>query len=265
MFRHMVPRSPSRPPRLAGFAALAVVLAAAGCGTLGARHAPPAARSPAVVHYEMEPMVIEAKTGKTGLEVESFDAEELFEQGGAALSQSRHDEAIALYDKLLTKFPGSPWARPALYNRGLAHRDKKDWPRAIDSFRELADRHKEHADAKDALFQLGACYAEQENWPTSGEVFARILERQDLNADDRIEAIARRGFAQFKLGDLDLAERTFRQALAFRQQIEQQERGLLVQVAFHLGLRQAQGHRPETLVGDLPEVVLGVGEVEIGR
>ena len=33
-----------------------------------------------------------------------------------------------------------------------------------------------------------------ENWPTSAAVFAQILERKDLTADDKIEALARRGF-----------------------------------------------------------------------
>jgi tetratricopeptide (TPR) repeat protein len=204
-------------------ALFSIASALAGCGT--ARHqGPPTVTPPAVVHYQMEPMMIEAKPGATGVEVESFDAEELFEQGGAALSQQRYDDAVGFYDKLLVKFPASPYARPALYNRGLAYRDKKDWQKAIDSFRELAEKHKDHADAKDALFQLGACYAEMENWPTSGEVFRGLLDRTDLNADDRIEAIARRGFAQLKLGDLEAAERTFRQVFLFRQQIENQER-----------------------------------------
>jgi tetratricopeptide (TPR) repeat protein len=194
------------------------------CATVHKAQTVPAPTAPAVVHYEMEPVMIEAKPGPTGVELESFDAEELFEQGGAALSQTRLDDAIRFYDKLLAKFPVSPYARPALYNRGLAQRDKKDWTAAIASFRELSEKYRDHSDAKDALFQLGACYAEAENWPTSGEVFARLLERKDLNADDRIEAIARRGFAQFKVGDLDLAERTFRSALLYRQQIENQER-----------------------------------------
>jgi tetratricopeptide (TPR) repeat protein len=196
----------------------------AACAGLRKQQPPPAVAPPGVAHYEMEPMVIEAKPGPTGLEVESFDAEELFEQGGAALSQSRHDDAVRFYDKLMAKFPTSAYARPALYNRGLAYRDKKDWAKAIDSFRELSEKYRDHADAKDALFQLGACYAETENWPTSGEIFARLLDRPDLNADDRIEAIARRGFAQLKIGDLDVAERTFRQALVFREKIQNEER-----------------------------------------
>jgi TolA-binding protein len=198
--------------------------AGTGCGTTGQHQGPPAPTPPAVVHYDMDPIVIEAKPGAQGLEIESFDAEELFEQGGAALSQGRLDEAVAFYDKLLSKFPASNYTRPGLYNRGLAYRDKKDWPKAVDSFKELADRFADHADAKDALFQLGACYAELENWPTSGEIFVRLLERKDLTADDRIEAMARRAFAQFRLGDLDLAERTFRSVMTYKQQIENQER-----------------------------------------
>jgi tetratricopeptide (TPR) repeat protein len=204
-------------------AAAALTLLGAGCGTTRTV-TPPGPVVPAVTRYDMDPIVIEAKPGKTGIEIESFDAEELFEQGGAALSQGRFDDAVPFYDKLLAKFPQSPYARPALYNRGLAFRDKKDWPRAIDSFKELVDKYADHPDSKDALFQLGACYAETENWPTSGEIFARLLERKDLTADDRIEAMARRGFAQFKLGDLDLSERTFRQVMFYRQQIESQER-----------------------------------------
>jgi hypothetical protein len=72
-----------------------------------------------------------------------------------------------------------------------------------------------------------------ENWPTSAEVFALILQRKDLNADDKIEALGRRGFAQFKLKDLDAAERTFKSAVAYFEQIALQDR---LQTDFYLGL-----------------------------
>jgi tetratricopeptide (TPR) repeat protein len=212
----------SRPLELA--LALALAGATFGCASVRSQQAPPARAPAGVTHYEMDPMVLEATPGPTGIQIDSFDAQELFEQGGASLSQNRFDDAIRLYDRLLEKFPSSVYARPAFYNRGLAHRDKKDWPRAIESFRALAEKWPDHADAKDALFQLGACYAEMENWPTSGEIFARLLDRKDLTADDRIEAIARRAFAQLKVGDLDTAEKTFRSVLAYRAQIAQEER-----------------------------------------
>src|SRR5207237_149709 len=91
--------------------------------------------------------------------------------------------------------------------------------------------------------------------PASGEVFVRLLDRPDLTADDRIEAIARRGFAQFNLGDLEAAEKTFRSALAYKQKIETEERlGTDFYLAFsqyHLGQINHQRFRSVSL--RLPE------------
>jgi len=177
-----------------------------------------------VVKYDMDPIRIDATKGPAGMQIEAYDAPELFEQAGVALSDKRFDAAAKLYAKLLKGFPDSAYARPSLYNMGLAHIGSKNWAEAIDAFKGLIDKYPTHADARDSLFQLGACYAEQVNWPASAEVFARILERSDLSADDRIEALARRGFAQFNLGDLDTAEKTFRAVLSYRQKIENEER-----------------------------------------
>ena len=177
-----------------------------------AHQAPPGPTAPAVAHYEMEPMTIEAKPGADRASRSSPSTpRSCSSRAGRPCRRAASTTPSAFYDKLLTKFPDSPYARPALYNRGLAYRDKKDWPKAIDSFRELAEKYADHADAKDALFQLGACYAEtRELAHLAARCSSRLLDRKDLTADDRIEAIARRGFAQFKLGDLDPAERTFR-------------------------------------------------------
>ena len=71
------------------------------------------------------------------------------------------------------------------------------------------------------------------NWPTSATIFAQLLERKDMTADDKIEAMGRRGFAQFQLKDLDTAERTFSSALYFFRSIEKEER---LQTDFYLGL-----------------------------
>ncbi len=172
----------------------------------------------------MDPIQIDATQGPAGLQLDAYDSPELFERAGAALSDKRFDDAVRLYTKLLHRFPDSREARPALYNLGLAQGGRQDWAAAIAAFQQLVDKYPTHPDARDALFQIGACYAEQRNWPASGEVFVRILERSDLSADDRIEAIARRGFARFNLGDLDAAEKTFRAVQAYRKTIENEER-----------------------------------------
>jgi TolA-binding protein len=208
--------------KLGSAAILAASLSA--CATAGTH--PPAAGPEAgpVVKYDMDPIRIDATKGPAGVQIEAYDAPELFEQAGVALSDQRFEAAAKLYAKLLKGFPDSAYARPSLYNMGLAQIGNKNWAEAIDAFKGLIDKYPTHADAKDALFQLGACYAEQVNWPASAEVFARLLERSDLSADDRIEALARRGFAQSSLGDLDTAEKTFRAVLSYRQKIETEER-----------------------------------------
>lgn len=202
---------------------LLVLALATGCATSGNPNASPQPGGE-VVRLDMEPIKIEATKDADGVHIDAFDAPELFEHAGKALSDKRFDDAIHEYQKLLKSFPESSYVRPTFYNLGLAQIGKKDWPAAIDSFKTLIDRFASHADAKDAMFQLGACHAEQGNWPASAEVFARVLERNDLNADDRIEAIARRGFAQFNLNDVDTAEKTFRSAMAYKQQIDTEER-----------------------------------------
>jgi tetratricopeptide (TPR) repeat protein len=197
---------------------------AAACASTGQQNKAGQPGSEQAVHLDMDPIKIEATSDADGIHIDAYDAPELFEHAGKALSESRFDDAAKLYSKLLKNFPESPYARPALYNLGLTQIGKKEWAAAIDSFKGLIEKYPSHLDAKDSLFQLGACYAEQNNWPASAEVFARVLERSDLNADDRIEAIARRGFAQFNLNDLDTAEKTFHAAMLYKQKIESEER-----------------------------------------
>ena len=172
----------------------------------------------------MEPMRIDAVRSPAGLQIDAYDAPDLFERAGAALSDRRFEEAAKLYEKLLRSFPESAYSRAAQYNLGLAHIGASNWAAAAEAFAAVVEKYPTHADAKDALFQLGACYAEQKNWAASVEVFARLLDRSDLTADDRIEALARRGFAQFNQGDLDTAEKTFRAVLNYRRKIENEER-----------------------------------------
>jgi TolA-binding protein len=199
-------------------------LSLGACATSGTQ--PPATGPEAnpAIKYEMDPIRIDANKGPAGMQIEAYDAPELFEQAGGALSDKRFDAAAKLYTKLLKGFPDSAYSRASLYNMGLAYIGSGSWDAAIDAFKALIDKYPTHTDAKDGLFQLGACYAEKKNWPASAEVFARILERSDLSADDRIEALARRGFAQFNLDDLDTSDKTFRSVLSYRHKIENEER-----------------------------------------
>ena len=188
---------------------------------------------PQVEQIEMDPIKIAAVKGPDGTHLETYDVTELFERAGKALSDKRPADAARDYDQLLKEFPDTRYTKAALYNAGLAYEALKDWQTAVARFSKLASEHADSSDAKDALFQIGACYAELGNWPTSATTFAQILERKDLNADDKIEAMGRRGYAQFQLKDFDTAERTLQSAVYYYNSIASEER---LETDFYLGL-----------------------------
>ena len=165
--------------------ALCVALAAACAGKGRNDVAAPGAK---VEEIEMEPIKLQAVKGPDGVQhVETYDATELFERAGAALSEKRYDDAVSAYERLLKEFPGeSKYTKAALYNQGLAYQGKRDFPTAIARFQQLVEQYAGTSDAKDAQFQIGASYAELGNWPTSATLFAQILERQDLTPDDTV-------------------------------------------------------------------------------
>ncbi|HEX2658050.1 MAG TPA: tetratricopeptide repeat protein [Polyangia bacterium] len=232
-------------PKRPLFTGARAVLVGSLLGLLGfgcAHQGPATPATPAtgpVTQFEMEPIKITAVSDQDGTHIEAFDAAELFEQGGKALGEKRYDDALAAYDRLLKEFEDGRYTKSALYNAGLALQGKKDYAGAIERFKLLAQRYPDSSDSKDALFQLGATLAETGNWPASAQTFSQILERKDLTADDRLEAMGRRGFAQFQLKDLDTAERTFRSGVAYFHQIEREERletdFFLALCLYHLG------------------------------
>jgi outer membrane protein assembly factor BamD (BamD/ComL family) len=209
---------------------LALLAACAGKAKNDVTVAPPGVP---VEEIEMDPIKIAAVKGPDGTHLETYDVQELFERAGKALSDKRPADAARDYDQLLKEFPDTRYTKAALYNAGLAYEGLKDWQTAVARFAKLASEHADSSDAKDALFQIGACYAELGNWPTSATTFAQILERRDLTADDKIEAMGRRGYAQLQLKDFDTAERTLQSAVYYYNGIASDER---LETDFYLGL-----------------------------
>jgi tetratricopeptide (TPR) repeat protein len=156
--------------------------------------------------------------------VEAFDAATLFEQAGADLNAQRWAQARDAYDRLVKDFPDSRYAVAALYNAGLALEGLKDYGGAVQRYRTLVEKHGDTKDALDALFRMGGCYAEIGNWAASAEVFQQVLAHKELSVSDRIEAMGRRGLAQYQVKDMVNAERTFREALGYYRANETVER-----------------------------------------
>lgn len=217
--------------------ALLVAALAAGCA-----HAPP----PRTATVEMEPMVFQAHP--TG-QVELVDAASLFERAGAAYRDGKLVEATQLFDRVVAEYPDSRYVVPSLYNAGLALEAQKDIAGAVARYKRITDEHKDGAaggaersgnsDVLDAWYRLGFVFSEAKNYAAAVDVYGQILTRKDLTLADRVEAMARRGVAQFAQKDWIASERTLRETLAWYHAHESEERldndFFLAQAAYYLG------------------------------
>ena len=172
----------------------------------------------------MDPITLQASVKRGELQVEILDPGISFDRAGELLSAQKFREALAGYNQILRQFPDSRFVSPALYNAGLAHEWLGEFSQAAARYREMIRRFGSSKEAIDASFRLGGCYAELRNWPASAEVLGRLLARSDLSASDRIEALARKGLAHFRLGDRRSCKSTLQEAIDFSRQVETVER-----------------------------------------
>jgi tetratricopeptide (TPR) repeat protein len=178
------------------------------------------ASKPVGTRIEMEPLHFEAHDGK----VEIADPAALFERAGAQFNEKDFAGAANSYDELVRKYPDSRFVVPSLYNAALSLENAGDFDAASERYRTLIARGTPPTDVLDAQFRLGALHASRNNWAAAAQVYVDILDRKDLTASDRVEAMARRGVAQFNLKDLVAAERTLREQQALVKKIGDSER-----------------------------------------
>ena len=170
---------------------------------------------------ELEPVRIEvSRDGTGGTHVAMFDARELFDQAGAALDAGRHDEALALYDRLVSDFPDSQLVPPALFNAGLALEGKRDLDGALARYLDVARRSPATHHGLDAHIRAGAVMAELARWSDALRVFDQVIARRDLGDGDRIEVQARRGHVLVESGRYAEAETALTAALAQAERAE---------------------------------------------
>ncbi len=154
----------------------------------------------------------------------AYDARSLLDDGNEALVLRSYDAALTAYDHLLTDFPDSKLAGYALYNAGQALEGKGDWQGAAERYRRLldtvADTAENRDNRKDAAFRLAAVLSEAGSFAESAGALERVLERDDLSPDERLEGLARLGFAHLELKDYRRAEDVLRQAIAYHREVQ---------------------------------------------
>jgi tetratricopeptide (TPR) repeat protein len=174
---------------------------------------------------DLDPLRIEVVQGDDGkLGTVAVDARSLFDEGNDALMQRRFDDAIAAYDHLVKDFPGSTLVSASLYNSGVAFEGKEDWSSAAERYRQARALFKPGTqDHTDASFRLGAVLAQLGQFGESQKVFEALLDGDTLTPADRLEALARLGYALVELKDYVGAEDVLRSALAWHKDISAKE------------------------------------------
>jgi tetratricopeptide (TPR) repeat protein len=164
----------------------------------------------------MEPMRITAKRTEDGdYELDSYDAQGLFEEGTKLLNEGHCQQAVRRYDQLADEFPSSKYASPALYNAGLCLQRDGELEAGAARYERLIEAMPDSPDIKDATFQLAKIYVELERWNGAIEAADALLAREDLSPDQRVEAMARRAQGLLGLDRIEEAEAQARSALSY--------------------------------------------------
>jgi len=172
-----------------------------------------------VTEYEMD-RSRSRRQGPDGVTWKSFDATELFEArwlGPVRQALRRRHRRLR---SPAQEFSDSRYTKAALYNCGLAHQGKKEGS-GDPLFKVIIDHYEATPDAKDRAVPDRRVVRRARELADLGGGLRQILQRKGLTAGrDHIEALGRRGSPQFKLKDLETAERTFRRRWPNFQQIE---------------------------------------------
>ncbi len=137
----------------------------------------------------------------------------LLDRGNKAFADGKLDEAIGWYRKLATEFPDSGLAPAALYNIALAHEKRGELDEAVRAYLEVAKAYPASTESLDGGLRAAAILADRRKWAEAVVVLDTVLTRNDLSRELRLEAQARKGYAQLELDQLDEAEATLTQAV----------------------------------------------------
>ena len=191
-----------------------LVLVGACAGNPGRPAAPADATRPAAPGLasekaiDVDPLRIKVvEDGGSGKpEVEVYDARDLFDQAGAALDGESWDQALELYDTIVTEFPASALVVPALFNAGLAHEGKGDWQGANRRYERVIAIASRRRDVIEARMRIASVSAEHGEWQLAALELGNVISDRAATRADRLEALARRGYVFVELKNYASAE-----------------------------------------------------------
>jgi tetratricopeptide (TPR) repeat protein len=173
-----------------------------------------APRDPRVVDLDVIRLRATAHGVGGEVEVDAVATAELFKRANAAAKDGRPDEALALYRQIVAEFPESQFAPVAMFNTAAILDARGDLTATIATLRDLVARYPQAHESIEGHLYIAALQADHKQWPEAVATLTEALARPNLTHADRVEGLARRGYAELELGRLDPAEATLAAALA---------------------------------------------------
>jgi len=96
-----------------------------------------------------EQRVVQIESGKA---TASSSPEELWKLGSAAFEAARYNDAIDIFKRLAQTYPTHERADDAVYFRGQAYTNLKDWDHAIGVYQQLFEKYPDSSLADDGLY-----------------------------------------------------------------------------------------------------------------
>ena len=172
-------------------------------------------------------------------------AKELYERGEALLAQQKFREAADQFTTLLAsnEKDAEPYLPQATFDLGVAREGFDARAEARASYEELVTKFPTSSFAKPALIRVLTIDAYLEDWPALFDAANRTLARADLDDVDRMTALGARGLAEIEQGDDVKAGRDVEDGLEIVDRLQYGEGGRLPAPAAQLRFAQGEVRR----------------------
>jgi tetratricopeptide (TPR) repeat protein len=172
------------------------------------------AKDPRVVDLDIIRITANQKGVGGDAEMTSVASADLFRQANDAAKLGGSNDAIGRYRQLVDAFPDSIYAPVALFNIAALYDKQGDMVATITALRELIQKYPQARESVEGHLYIAALQAETKHYADAVKTLDEALARTNLTYADRVEAFARKGYAQLELKQYDDGDASLQSAIA---------------------------------------------------
>ena len=100
--------------------------------------------------------------------------------------QKNYDGKVALLNQLANKYPNSPYAINALYEKGRSYVQSRNNSQAIATFRELLNKYPESPVSRKAAAEIGLLYYQNDDYDRAIEAYKHVITKYPGSEEARL-------------------------------------------------------------------------------